>query len=100
MALLGILGRTGAADIPAPITSNLVIGIALAMFAIEFVTDKVAYLDSAWDTVHTLVRPAIGAWLGALLAGHQGGGTSEAAGAVGRAARRSPATASRLGCGS
>ena len=83
VALLGILGRTGAADIPAPITSNLVIGIALAMFAIEFVTDKVAYLDSAWDTVHTLVRPAIGAWLGALIAGHEGGGTSEAAGALG-----------------
>ena len=63
VALLGILGRTGAAEIPAPITSNLVIAVALAMFAIEFVTDKVAYVDSAWDTVHTFVRPAIGAWL-------------------------------------
>ncbi len=83
VALLGILGRSGAADIPAPITSNLVIGLALAMFAVEFVADKVAYLDSAWDTVHTLVRPAIGAWLGALLAGHDGGGTSELAGALG-----------------
>jgi hypothetical protein len=82
VALLGILGRTGAADTPAPITSNLVIGIALAMFAVEFVTDKVAYVDSAWDTVHTVVRPAVGAWLGALIAGHDGG-TSEAAGALG-----------------
>jgi Domain of unknown function (DUF4126) len=83
VALLGILGRTGAAEIPAPITSNLVIAVALVMFAIEFVTDKVAYVDSAWDAVHTFVRPAIGAWLGALLAGHDGAGTSEAVGALG-----------------
>ena len=83
VALLGILGRSGAADVPAPITSNLVIAVALAMFAIEFVTDKVAYVDSAWDSVHTLIRPAIGAWLGALLAGHDGAGTSEVVGALG-----------------
>ena len=83
VALLGILGRSGVADIPAPITSNLVIGVALVMFAIEFVTDKVAYVDSAWDSVHTLIRPAIGAWLGALLAGHDGAGTSEVVGALG-----------------
>jgi hypothetical protein len=82
VALLGILGRSGAADVPEPLTGNLVIGIALAMFAVEFVTDKVAYVDSAWDTVHTIVRPAIGAWLGALIAGHDGGGTSELVGAV------------------
>ncbi len=31
-------------------TGNLVIGIAVAMFAVEFITDKVAYLDSAWDS--------------------------------------------------
>jgi hypothetical protein len=82
VALLGILGRTGAADVPEPLTGNLVIGIALAMFAIEFVTDKVAYVDSAWDSIHTLVRPAIGAWLGSLLAGHDGGDVSQALGAV------------------
>ncbi len=83
VALLGILGRTGAAEVPEPLTGNLVIGIALAMFAVEFVTDKVAYVDSAWDSVHTLVRPAIGAWLGSLFAGQDGGDVSQAMGAVG-----------------
>lgn len=83
VALLGILGRTGAADVPEPLTQNLVIGIAVAMFAVEFVTDKVAYVDSAWDSVHTLIRPAIGAWLGALIAGNDPGDVSELGGAVG-----------------
>lgn len=83
VALLGILGRSGAAEVPEPLTGNLVIGVALAMFAIEFVTDKVAYVDSAWDSVHTLIRPAIGAWLGALFAGHDGGDVSQVLGAAG-----------------
>ena len=83
VALLGILGRAGAADVPEPLTQNLVIGIAVAMFAVEFVTDKVAYVDSAWDSVHTLIRPAIGAWLGALIAGNDPGEVSELGGAVG-----------------
>jgi hypothetical protein len=32
-------------------------GIALTMFLIEFIADKVPYVDSAWDAVHTFVRP-------------------------------------------
>ncbi len=83
VALLGILGRTGAADVPEQLTGTVVIAVALTMFAIEFVTDKVAYVDSAWDSVHTLIRPAIGAWLGALFAGDDGGGVSQVAGAAG-----------------
>lgn len=40
-----------------------VIGIAGAAALIEFFADKVAWLDTAWDTVHTLVRPVGGALL-------------------------------------
>ena len=36
---------------------DAVLVAALAMFAIEFVADKVPWLDSAWDAVHTVVRP-------------------------------------------
>jgi Domain of unknown function (DUF4126) len=86
VALLGILGRSGAADVPEPLTGNLVIAIAVVMFAIEFVADKVAYVDSAWDSVHTLIRPAIGAWLGALFAGHDGGDVSQVLAAAGSGA--------------
>jgi len=36
----------------------LVIGVALALFLVEFFADKIPWVDSVWDAVHTLVRPA------------------------------------------
>jgi hypothetical protein len=65
VALLGLLGRAGVGEVPDELQRDGVIAIALVMFAIEFVTDKVPWLDSAWDTVHTIVRPAIGSAVGA-----------------------------------
>lgn len=40
-----------------------VLGIAAIGALAEFFADKVMWLDSAWDTVHTLVRPVGGALL-------------------------------------
>lgn len=40
-----------------------VMGIAATAAVVEFFADKVMWLDSAWDTVHTLVRPVGGALL-------------------------------------
>ena len=37
-----------------------VIGVAGALFLVEFFADKVPWLDSAWDLVHTVVRPVGG----------------------------------------
>lgn len=37
-----------------------IIGIAAGMFIIEFFADKVPVIDSAWDSLHTLIRPAGG----------------------------------------
>jgi hypothetical protein len=37
-----------------------IIGVAAGMFLIEFFADKVPLIDSAWDSVHTLIRPAGG----------------------------------------
>ena len=39
---------------------------------IEFVADKVPYVDSNWDGASTVVRPIAGAVAGALLAGGSG----------------------------
>ena len=64
VALLGLLGRAGVGEVPDELQRDGVLVAALAMFAIEFVADKVPWFDSAWDTVHTLVRPAIGSALG------------------------------------
>jgi Domain of unknown function (DUF4126) len=40
-----------------------VIGVALALYLVEFVADKVPYVDSAWDVVHTFIRVPAGAAL-------------------------------------
>jgi hypothetical protein len=64
VALLSLLGRAGVGEVPEELQRDGVLAAALVMFAIEFVTDKVPWLDSAWDAVHTIVRPAIGGWVG------------------------------------
>jgi hypothetical protein len=69
VALLGLLGRAGVGEVPDSLESDPVIVAAAAMFAIEFFTDKVPYLDNLWDVVHTFVRPLVGGAVGALFAG-------------------------------
>lgn len=64
VALLSLLGRAGVGEVPDELQRDGVLVAALVMYAIEFVTDKVPWLDSAWDAVHTLVRPAIGSAVG------------------------------------
>ncbi len=85
VALLGILGKAGVGDVPQPLTRNPVIGVALVMFAVEFIADKIPYLDTTWDLVHTAIRPAVGSVLGVEFAdldqadavlGGLGGGTT------------------------
>ncbi|MGW6277913.1 DUF4126 domain-containing protein [Kribbella sp. NPDC055071] len=68
--ILGLLGRfAGADDVPAALTSNGVLIAAGVLFAFEFVADKIPYIDSAWDAISTVIRPAIGAIVAALLSG-------------------------------
>lgn len=43
--------------------NGVVIGSAAALFLLEFLLDKVPYLDSAWDAIHTIVRPVAAAAL-------------------------------------
>src|SRR5437764_2605720 len=47
-----------------------IIAIAGVMYALEFFADKVPWLDSAWDTVHTIIRPIGGALLAIQVLGH------------------------------
>lgn len=67
--MLGIAGRAGWADIPDLITRTDVMIVAGALFAIEFVADKVPFLDSFWDVIHTFIRPIGAAAVGAVIAG-------------------------------
>ena len=66
VALLGILGRAGVGDVPEALQSDPAIAAASIMYLIEFVTDKIPYLDNLWDAIHTVVRPSIASAIGAL----------------------------------
>jgi Domain of unknown function (DUF4126) len=67
--ILGLAGRLDLADAPEPLMRTDVLVAAGALYAVEFVTDKIPYVDNVWDAVHTAIRPTIAAALGALLAG-------------------------------
>jgi Domain of unknown function (DUF4126) len=72
VVVLGVLGRLGADDVPSALERTDVLVAAFVMWCIDAVADKIPYLDSTWDTIHTAIRPTIGAIVGALLAGDQG----------------------------
>ena len=68
VATLGLLGRFANLKLPGELdalTSWWVIGIALFLFVIEFVADKIQFVDSAWDVIHTFIRIPAGAILAA-----------------------------------
>lgn len=68
--VLGIADRLGSFEqVPDLLGRREVLGAAAAMYAIEFVADKVPYVDSAWDIVSTLIRPVVGGAVGVLIAG-------------------------------
>ncbi|MFF7180606.1 DUF4126 family protein [Streptomyces sp. NPDC008121] len=82
--LLGLFGATGLTDeVPASLQRTDVLIAAGVLFLCEAVADKIPYVDSVWDSIHTVVRPVAGAVVGALLAGQSGSLPELAAGAVG-----------------
>jgi len=82
--LLSLLGRAGVGEVPDGIESDPILFGSIVMFAIEFVVDKTPYFDSAWDTIHTFVRPAIAVVVGFQFGGQEGiSGIEEALGAGG-----------------
>lgn len=82
--LLGVFGATGLSDdVPQSLQRPDVLIAAGVLFLCEAVADKIPYVDTVWDSVHTVVRPVAGAVVGALLAGHSGSLPDLAAGAIG-----------------
>ena len=68
LATLGLLGRFANLRLPGELsilTDWWIIGVALALYAIEFVADKIPLIDSIWDAVHTFIRVPAGAVLAA-----------------------------------
>ena len=79
--VLGLSGRLGWSDIPDVLTRTDVLVIAGILFFVEFAADKIPYLDSVWDAIHTVVRPIGAAALGFVLAGDSAS-IGEAMGAI------------------
>jgi Flp pilus assembly pilin Flp len=75
VALLNIYGRLGLGDIEIPdvLMRTDVLVVALIMYALEFVADKIPYLDNVWDLIHTAIRPLGAAVLGLILVGDASG---------------------------
>ena len=66
IATLGLLERYGIIHLPGSLQAlshPWVLGIALALYAIEFLADKIPYVDTVWDAVHTVIRPPAAALL-------------------------------------
>jgi Domain of unknown function (DUF4126) len=68
VATLGLLGRLTNLKLPGElevVTNWWVIGVALFLFVVEFVADKIQVVDSVWDVIHTFIRIPAGAVLAA-----------------------------------
>ena len=54
-------------DFPGPMTGFLsspaVFQVALVLFLVEFIANKIPLVDRFWESAHTLVRPIVGAML-------------------------------------
>lgn len=64
VTVLGLFQKLGWAKLPGglDVLDNWwIIGIAGGLYLIEFVADKVPYVDSVWDVVHTFIRVPAGA---------------------------------------
>src|SRR5580693_5543611 len=72
VATLGLLHRFGVLQLPPHLqvlSHPWVLGIALALYLVEFFADKIPYLDTIWDVIHTFIRPPAAALLAFAAAG-------------------------------
>jgi hypothetical protein len=73
VAILGLATRFGWVDLPPQyrvFDNNWIIGTAIVLYLIEFVADKIPWVDTIWDAIHTVIRPAGGALIAVASIGH------------------------------
>ena len=66
IGVLGLLHRFEVVRLPGSLdvlAHPVVLGVALTLYVIEFVADKIPYVDNIWDVVHTFIRPPAAAVL-------------------------------------
>ena len=72
---LGALDRFAGVTLPGDLSvlSNVwVLGISGLLLLTEFFADKIPWLDSVWDSIHTFIRIPAGAALAGMVMGDQG----------------------------
>ena len=72
IATLGLLERFGVIHLPPSLqglSHSAVLGIAVVLYVLEFFADKIPYVDTAWDVIHTFIRPPAAAFLAFSAAG-------------------------------
>lgn len=68
--VLGVADRVSDfSQIPDVLSRWDVLTVAGFLYAMEFIADKIPYIDSSWDAISTAIRPTAGAVIGVLLAG-------------------------------
>ncbi len=63
---VGMLAKFGYIPLPdslSILTNTIVLGVAGVLALIEFLADKIPYVDSAWDSIQTFIRIPAGALL-------------------------------------
>jgi hypothetical protein len=66
VAALGLLHRFHVIDLPPSLqvlSHSVVLAIVVSLYAVEFVADKIPFVDSVWDAIHTFIRPPAAAIL-------------------------------------
>ncbi|WP_430475342.1 DUF4126 domain-containing protein [Thalassospira lucentensis] len=68
VVVLGMMDNFGLIDLPPDLqilASWWVLALAIFLYLIEFVADKIPIVDSVWDAIHTFIRIPAGALLAA-----------------------------------
>ncbi len=71
--MLGLLEHYKLAQLPGGLhmlDNWIIIGVALFLYVIEFVADKIPYVDTMWDAIHTFIRVPAGAVIAAAATAH------------------------------
>jgi hypothetical protein len=73
VAILGLASRYDWVALPPQyrvFDHDWIIGAAVVLYVVEFFADKIPWVDSAWDAIHTIIRPIGGALIAVASIGH------------------------------
>ena len=88
VAILGLSARYGWVSLPPEyqaFDNDWVIGAAIVLYVFEFFADKIPWVDTAWDALHTVIRPIGGALIAVATLGEASGGATAAIALLGGA---------------